>query len=65
VLEIALAGQTIVGGQIGVATSFGVGAADVGATVSNSLSIANDGEAALSVDLTFADGSPFSSTVAT
>lgn len=64
-LEIALAGQTIVGGQIGVATSFGVGAADVGATVSNSLSIANDGEAALSVDLTFADGSPFSSMVAT
>ena len=65
VFEIALAAVTFVGGQIGVATSFGVGAADVGVTVSNSLSIANDGEATLNVDLTFADGTPFSSTLAT
>ena len=63
--EIALTAVTFVGGQIGVATSFGVGAAEVGVTVSNSLSITNDGEATLNVDLTFADGSPFSSTVAT
>ncbi len=63
VVEIALSAQTFVGGQIGVPTSFGVGAAAVGATASNGLLIQNTGEAVLSVTLAFAEGSPFSSSL--